>query len=269
MGKFGSPQIGRFSDSYEEPDRPDLHKCAECGALFDGDKCPICEAVRTSSTIRCKECGREIPGDSLICPYCAKRIAKKAKKHRQRPSLTMVISSMASIILLAVIAVGGFSFIRKSPTTSGSSHTNYVASPTGGVYKVSGDANTVTTRKAELVFDYKSKCSVIDFETLARNPNKHKGDFYVATGQVIQVQNISGGVLVRLNITKNENEYYTFWEDTIVATIPIGKNDDRILEDDIITIWGECAGEYTYIAVLGNEVSLPRIDAKYYELDGQ
>lgn len=261
MGKFGSPQIGRFAEDYEDPDRPDLHKCAECGALFDGDKCPICGAVKTSSTIRCKGCGREIPYDSLVCPYCAKRIAKKTKRHREHHSLATIVSLMASIILVAVIAAGGFLFVQKSSTTGGSSQTNYVASPTGGVYKAIG--------KVETVSDYKSKCSAIDFETLARNPNAHKGKFYVVTGQVIQVQNISGGVLVRMNITKNENEYYTFWEDTIIATIPIGKNDDRILEDDIITIWGKCAGEYTYIAVLGNEVSLPKIDAKYYELDEQ
>ena len=42
---------------------------------------------------------------------------------------------------------------------------------------------------------------------------------------------------------------------------------DRILEDDIITICGECDGLYSYESVLGSKVSLPKIDVKYYSID--
>ena len=42
---------------------------------------------------------------------------------------------------------------------------------------------------------------------------------------------------------------------------------DRILEDDIITIWGECDGLYSYESVLGSKESLPNIDVKYYSID--
>ena len=36
---------------------------------------------------------------------------------------------------------------------------------------------------------------------------------------------------------------------------------------DIITIWGECDGLYSYESVLGSKVSLPKIDVKYYSID--
>lgn len=47
----------------------------------------------------------------------------------------------------------------------------------------------------------------------------------------------------------------------------VPEESDRILEDDIITIWGECDGLYSYESVLGSKVSLPKIDVKYYSID--
>ena len=97
---------------------------------------------------------------------------------------------------------------------------------------------------------------------MARNPDKYKGNYYYMMGQVIQVVEMNDGVFVRMNVTKGE---YT-WTDTIASYIRIPKGADRILEDDIITIYGECYGLYTYETVLGSEMSIPRIDAKYYDL---
>ena len=45
MGKFGSPQIGVFSPDGNNYDNPNLNKCPNCGALFDGTTCPICKTV--------------------------------------------------------------------------------------------------------------------------------------------------------------------------------------------------------------------------------
>jgi len=49
----------------------------------------------------------------------------------------------------------------------------------------------------------------------------------------------------------------------------VPEESDRILEDDIITIWGECDGLYSYESVLGSKVSLPKIDVKYYSIDNK
>ena len=42
MGRFGSPQIGYLRDN-DDNDIPELNKCPDCGAFFDGDICPICK----------------------------------------------------------------------------------------------------------------------------------------------------------------------------------------------------------------------------------
>lgn len=47
MGKFGSPQIGVFAPDGNNYDNPNLNKCPNCGALFDGTICPICKTVCT------------------------------------------------------------------------------------------------------------------------------------------------------------------------------------------------------------------------------
>lgn len=119
--------------------------------------------------------------------------------------------------------------------------------------------------------DYKYSCDSIDYKTLARNPDKYKGKNYEFTGKVIQVseQAKSNKVDLRINITKTIGEYTKIesWEDTIYAVIEIPKGADKILEDDVITFWGTCDGDYSYTSVLGNKISLPKIDIKYYELN--
>lgn len=122
----------------------------------------------------------------------------------------------------------------------------------------------------ELRSDYISSCETISFRDLARNPNKHKGEKLKFTGQVIQVQesdSIFGDttqVDLRINVTKDE---YGLWNDTILATVELPEDADKILEDDIITIWGECEGDYTYESVLGSNITLPLINVEYFEIN--
>lgn len=117
---------------------------------------------------------------------------------------------------------------------------------------------------------FTDSCTTIDFDTLSRNPDKYKGNNYKFTGEVIQVSESWGDTVnLRINVTKKSYEYIDdeYWEDTIYATVEIPEGADRILEDDIITIWGTCDGLYSYTSILGSSVSLPKIDVKYYEIN--
>lgn len=119
--------------------------------------------------------------------------------------------------------------------------------------------------------DYISSCTTIDYATLARNPDKFKGNHYKFTGKVIQVMDsdswFSDATTLRVNVTRNESEYLQdYWDDTVLCTVTIPQGADRILEDDIITFYGDCDGLYTYTAILGQKISLPKIDIKYYDI---
>lgn len=129
---------------------------------------------------------------------------------------------------------------------------------------------TVDPKKAET--DFKASCSEIDFKTLSRNPDKYKGNNYVLTGQVIQVLDsdswFDNTTTLRINITKNKYEYIddVTWTDTIIATVTIPKGADRIIENDVIKFWGTCDGLYTYESIMGQKISVPKIDIMYYQL---
>lgn len=112
---------------------------------------------------------------------------------------------------------------------------------------------------------YKKNCEEYTYEKIARNPGKVKGEFVKLTGEVIQVMENDGSVELRVNITKNSYGYYS---DTVYVYYPMkSKDGDRILEDDIITIYGKLAGTETYTSVLGSEVTLPKINAEYIEFN--
>lgn len=117
---------------------------------------------------------------------------------------------------------------------------------------------------------YKLLCAEIDFETLSRNPDKYKGTDFVFTGEVIQVQEpyLGNSAELRVNITKNTFEYIEqdYYTDTIYATVNISDGQDRILEGDIITFWGKCDGKYSYTSIFGENITLPKIDIRYFEI---
>lgn len=45
------------------------------------------------------------------------------------------------------------------------------------------------------------------------------------------------------------------------------QNDARILEDDIITIYGELTGEKTYTTVMGASMTIPSFSASYVDIE--
>ena len=112
---------------------------------------------------------------------------------------------------------------------------------------------------------YISGCQHMSYADLARNPDKYKGQSFVFTGEIIQVIEPVWGntVSLRINVTKEEYGYYT---DTIYATVDLPEDADRLLEDDIITFYGDCDGLYTYKSVLGASISVPKIDIKYFNI---
>lgn len=115
--------------------------------------------------------------------------------------------------------------------------------------------------------EYKATCEEIDFDTLARNPESYAGNLYTFTGEVLQVVEYSSYIEMRVDVTPvlldGEVMYY---EDTIYMIYHPAEGESKILEGDIITIYGQCAGEETYTSIFGETITLPRINIMYYEL---
>ncbi len=120
---------------------------------------------------------------------------------------------------------------------------------------------TTPPETAESPETFKASCITISYDSLARNTESYVGQRVYYHGEVIQVAEMGKDKYVlRVNVTEGE---FGFWEDTIW----VNYSGSRILEEDIVKIWGTVKGRRKYTAILGNEVVLPEIDAKYLELE--
>lgn len=170
------------------------------------------------------------------------------------------------IVVVIVISIGAGSAGKNSSKDTDNKETTTVST---SAVETTTVQPTAKAKKKVSVKAYKNKCKTLSFKDLSRNPDKHKGEKLKYTGQVIQVQedehwlDDNTTVDLRINVTKDK---YGLWDDTIYATVELPKNADRILEDDIITIWGECDGKYSYTSVLGSDVTLPKINIEYYSV---
>lgn len=245
-------------------------------------KCPKCGKELEPNTKFCDGCGAPVQGETN-CNQSVQPVQYQNNQVQQIENKKKPIYKkwwFWSIIALVAICV-----IGAMPSKNGNKSSK-IASTTETVTTVAEETTAEETTEeptteppttakptedpAKLESDFKDSCESIDFETLSRNPGKYKGNNYKFTGEVIQVQESSWSdtVDLRINITKEEFEYIddVMWTDTIYATVEIPDGEDKILEDDILTFWGTCEGEYTYETVLGNSVTLPKISIKYYEL---
>lgn len=125
--------------------------------------------------------------------------------------------------------------------------------------------NSAVQEPVETKDEYISKCETFTYKEIARNPNNYKGKRAKFTGEVIQVQEgYNNDVVLRVNVTKGE---YGIWEDTIWVDYQYtDSNESKILEDDIITIYGEIQGQKSYTSILGSQVTLPQISANYIDI---
>ncbi len=94
----------------------------------------------------------------------------------------------------------------------------------------------------------------LSYDDLARYPDKHKGKPVSLQGEVIQ--KISDTEF-RVNVTQSE---HGFWNDAVYFVLADDARGARLLEDDIVEFLGIAQGEVTYKAVLGQKVTVPRID---------
>lgn len=136
------------------------------------------------------------------------------------------------------------------------------------IQKNSTKANAEYTEPLLSEDEYKKSCKTIDYKALLRNPERHKGEKIKFTGKVYKVlefdSETEGEVIynMRIRVTKDE---YGFWDDTVCATIDLSEKVDKFLEDDIVTIWGECDGEYVDKGIL-DTYSYPVIKIEYYTI---
>jgi len=110
----------------------------------------------------------------------------------------------------------------------------------------------------------KTQAVAIPYDDLFRYNEQHIGKTVRYVGKVLQVQEKEclilcdeddKGYVLRVAVTKGS---YGFWDDPIWVDT---SGTQRFLEDDIVTVWGVVEGLQKYTAVLGNQVTIPKLKA--------
>ncbi len=118
---------------------------------------------------------------------------------------------------------------------------------------------------------YKSSCRTVAYKVINKDADRLKGRKYKITRQVFQIQDAGAGqywegypgeleprTSILLSVT---NEGYGFWDDNVaVAYEGRLKN---VYENDIITVYGTCIGQYSYESIAGYNMTVPAIEAEY------
>lgn len=164
---------------------------------------------------------------------------------------------------LVPITVGGktFTLTVSVDETGVSIRVSDPAVKLGAVVKVSKPEEVaaqqdLASRKAQAV--------TIPYDDLFRYNERHVGKTVRYVGKVLQVQEkecfvlcneADQGYILRVAVTRGS---YGLWDNPIWVDYP---GTQRFLEDDIVTVWGVVEGLQKYTAVLGNQVTIPKIKA--------
>ena len=111
------------------------------------------------------------------------------------------------------------------------------------------------------VEEIKNSAVNVSYDDLMRYIENYRGKTVYFRGGVVQVQEVSGNEY-NLRIATSGSYYIGYYDDIIY----VNYKGLRLLEDDIIDVWGYVKGLKTYTAVLGNEVTIPELDAFHLEL---
>lgn len=103
----------------------------------------------------------------------------------------------------------------------------------------------------------------LDFKAISRDPNAYVGKNYKFSGKVLQVmeENYDSYTLTAMRIATKGN-----YDNVVYVFYKRPTNEARILEDDRVTIYGECGGLYSYTSTMGKEVTLPKFTAESVSL---
>ena len=99
----------------------------------------------------------------------------------------------------------------------------------------------------------------LPYDEMARNGDNHKGEKLQINGKVIQVMDSDEG-FATLRVATRDG-----YEDVYLVQIPADQwKSHRLLEDDVITFYGEVYGLYSYSSTMGGKITVPAINVNMY-----
>lgn len=203
-----------------------------------------------SKMTTCKHCGAEIAASAKVCPQCGSK---------NKPPIYKRWWFIAIIVLIVLSAIGGSGSSSDSSASSSKATSKASASIASSVASVAPEISED---------DYKAECQTVDYKELCRYPEKYEGTKIVVKVKVSQIidANFSGSEKAWRTYTDNSG-YGFYADDEYYMLDKRGGDAVKILDDDIITVYGEFTGlEKITRALTSTTDELPRIEVKYADL---
>lgn len=187
-------------------------------------------------------------------------IKKKPKK------VGLIITCVSAILFIAGVAV--------SPSTSTTSSTS--ASKTDKpTSEVANSSSTESSDSEDVTFDSETKedstpkevnpadyNTGITYDALARTPDEHIGNKVTLSGEIVQV--IEGDDASQYRMAVDQD-----YDKMVLIEVPTDQLSSRILENDLITIYGVSQGTVDYESTIGGTITVPAITVDKFEVTGQ
>ncbi len=209
----------------------------------------------------CKKCGQAFDDSFNNCPNCGEGV--KGKKKTKKPIFKKWWFWLI-IIFVVLIIIGSAGGDESYDVSSSAENTEIEMTQEQTTDEISTEEITSLESTTEEV-DYRESCVSIGYKDIARMPDDYNGLDVYFKGQVVQVMesSFSSSVTYRINVNQ---DVYGYWEDTVYVTYKLPEGSPRILEEDIVVFYGICKGTYTYSSVLGNNITIPAVDAKIIDI---
>ena len=107
----------------------------------------------------------------------------------------------------------------------------------------------------------RASAKTISFAQLEKNPDKYDGEYVKYTGEILQISEGYFMTGIRLAVTQTSYGWYS--ADDVIWVEYVGTTD--FVEEDVVTVYGEITGTYSYTSIAGWEITIPAMEADTIE----
>lgn len=126
-------------------------------------------------------------------------------------------------------------------------------------------STTMTALEQKVENDYKNSCQKYNYKDVLRNPENYEFKETYWFGKIVQVVD-SYSYRVGVNCSRNRYADGGYICDDYIYMSYYG--DTRLIENDIVKLYGFMNGTQTYTTVMGASVTIPSFWAKYVDIVG-
>ncbi|MFB8488730.1 hypothetical protein [Enterococcus durans] len=191
-------------------------------------------------------------------------IKKKPKK------VGLIITCVSAILFIAGVAVSAST--NASTSTASSTSASKTDKSTS---EVANSSSTESSDSEDVTFDSEIKEAStpkevnpadyntgITYDTLTRTPDEHIGNKVTLSGEIVQV--IEGDDASQYRMAVDQD-----YDKMVLIEVPTDQLSSRILENDLITIYGVSQGTIDYESTIGGTNTVPAITVDKFEVTGQ